>query len=90
VPIPIGWPKFIIKRAITAALVLVIVIVISTLVISYSVCSRITGIMAELRLQINNEIESQHLKFTSFEDRNNYVEKRVAQEIKKMGLEVCV
>lgn len=71
-------------------MVLVVVVVLTASLLYYGVCSRIDATVAEIRMQIYQEIAEKKMTFPTPEDEIAYVNARMQQELAKRGLDICV
>jgi hypothetical protein len=84
-----GFAAFIIRRSITAVIVLGIVITITAVFIYSGTCARINAIRAEIRQQILDEIAARGIEFPSARAMELYVQQRMQEELSKRGLDIC-
>jgi hypothetical protein len=84
-----GLQRFLVSRSLTAAGSLVVVVVIVMFVLYQGLCANVESIIAQVRQQIEQEIIDKKLTFDSPEERLEYINQRIQQELANRGVDIC-
>jgi hypothetical protein len=85
-----GIATFLLNRSISAIIVLVVVVSITSFALySYNV-QRCAGINMEIRQDVENEIADKHITFPNAEARESYIQERIESELIARGMDYWV
>lgn len=84
-----GLRRFLVRRSLAAAGVLLFGVVIVVVLLNAGVCAGIDGIIAQIKQEIEAEIIEKKMTFPSLETRQDYISGRLQQELEARGLDIC-